>query len=250
MNLIKNMEQEKTIKCIKCHKDISMKEGIKTAKGVVCKSCLKKTKVRQGLIALAVLLLLIAGGYAYYQHSQKSNTIGFEGVADIQDSTLIIAESPTEVFKLETTVAQSSPVNVEQTIDNIESFKRVLADNIQKAEQDKTGALVIPNINILFDLNSHEVVLSAKKLLAEYAKAYLQTNKQATIVVEGYACNLGSDEINILISKQRAEAVKAILASQGIIEEKIEIQWYGKSKNKDFSYPTAKDYRRVIVSIK
>lgn len=244
------MEQEKSIKCIKCHKDILMKEGVKTAKGVVCKSCIKKTKVRQGLIALAVLLLLIAGGYAYYQHSQKSNIIGFEGVADIQDSTLIITEAPTEVFKLETTIAQSNPVIVGQTIDNIESFKRVLSDNIQKAEQGKTGTLVIPNINILFNLNSHEVVLGARKLLEEYAKAYLQTNKQATIVVEGYACNLGSEEVNIWISQQRAETVKTVLASLGVTEEKIEIQWYGKSRNKDFSYPTAEDYRRVIVSIK
>lgn len=244
------MEQERTIKCIKCNKDISMQEGVKTPKGVVCKSCHKKGNLKQGIIALAVLLLLVIGGYVYYQHSQKNSTIGFDGVADIQDSTQVITENPTELFKLETTVAQSNPVVVGKTIDNIESFKRILADNIQKAEQDKAGTLVIPNINILFDLNSHEVAASAKELVAEYAKAYLQTNKQATILVEGYACDLGSAEVNDWISKQRAETVKNVLASYGISEDKVVVKWYGKSKNKNFSYSTINDYRRVIVSIK
>lgn len=244
------MEQERTIKCIKCNKGISMQEGVKTPKGGVCKSCQKRGKVKQGLVAFAILLLLIVSGYAYYLHSEKNNTVGFDGVTYIQDSTQVVTENPEEVFKLETTVAQSNPVVVGQTIDNIESFKRALANNIKKEEQNKAGTLVIPNINILFDLSCHEVAASAKELIAEYAKAYLQTNKQATILVEGYACDLGSVEVNDWISRQRAEAVKNILASQEFIEEKIEIQWYGKSKNKDLSYPTVKDYRKVIVSIK
>ena len=244
------MEQEKTIKCIKCSREISVQEGVKTPKGVICKSCQKKGKVKRGLIVFAVLLLLVVSGYAYYAHSQKNSTIGFKGVADIQDSTLVIAEKPTEVFKIENTIAQSNPVVVGQTIDNIESFKRVLADNIQKAEQDKAGTLVIPNINVLFDLSSYEVAVNAKELLAEYAKAYLQTNKQATIMVEGYACDLGSEDVNDWISKQRAETVKNTLIPQGIAEDKIQIKWYGKSRNKDLSYPAAKDYRRVVVSIK
>lgn len=244
------MEQEKSIKCIKCNKDISMQKGVKTPKGVVCKSCQKKGKVKQGIISLAVLLLLVIGGYVYYLYSQKNCTIGFDGVTDIQDSTQVVTEKPTEVFKLETTVAQSNPVVVGQTIDNIESFKRSLAENIQKAEQNKTGTLVIPNINALFDLSSHEIAASAKELLSEYAKAYLQTNKQAVILVEGYACDLGSVEVNDWISKQRAETVKNTLASYGISEDNVVVQWYGKSKNKNFSYLAMKDYRRVIVSIK
>lgn len=244
------MEQEKTIKCIKCNKDISMQEGFKTSKGTVCKSCQKKGMIKQGLIAFSVLLLLAASGYAYYLHSQKNNTIGFDGVIDIQDSTQVITEKPAEVFKLETTVAQSNPVVMGQTIDNIESFKRTLVENIQKVEKDKTGALVIPNINVLFDLSSYEVAANAKELLLEYAKAYLQTNKQAVILVEGYACDLGSVEVNNWISKQRAETVKNTLTSYGISENNVVVKWYGKSKNKSFSYSTMKDYRRATVSIK
>ena len=244
------MEQEKTIKCIKCNKDIAMQEGVKTPKGVMCKSCQKKGKSKQSIIALAVLLLLVVGGYTYYQQSQKNSTIGFGGVAGIQDSTQVITEKPIEIFKLEVTVAQSNPVVVGQTIDNIESFKSVLADNIKKAEQDKAETLFIPNINILFSLSSHEVAASAKELIAEYAKAYLQTNKQATILVEGYACDLGSVEVNDCISKQRAESVKSLLVLCGISESNVKTQWYGKSKNKNFTYPTVKDYRRVTLSIK
>ncbi|MGP1421497.1 MAG: OmpA family protein [Tannerella sp.] len=244
------MEQEKTMKCIKCHKDASIQGGVKTPNGVVCKSCVKKSKMMRLLMATCVLLVMIVGAAIYYFQTEKNNAVGFEGVTNIQDSTNVIVEKPAEKFILETAVAKSNPVVAGQTIDNIESFKRVLAENLQNAEQSNTGSIIIPNISVLFDLSSDNITPDAKKLLLEYAKAYLQTNKQAVIFVEGYACNLGSKEINDLISKQRAESVKNTLVSCGISESNIEIRWYGKSKNVDFSYSNMKDYRRVIISIK
>ncbi len=244
------MDLEKKVKCVKCQKDISMQEGVKTPQGVVCNSCIKKNKLKRALIFLAVLLLILLGFIGYCTHAKKNKATGFEGVTNIQDSTNVIVEKPAEVFVLETAVAQSNPVIAGQTVNDIESFKRVFAENLQESEQNNANYIIIPGISVFFDLNSHDVSLDGKNLLKEYAKTYLQTNKQAKILVTGYACNLGSEKINDLISRKRAESVKKVLVSCEVPENNIETLWVGKSRNKDFSYPDIKDYRRVIIFIK
>lgn len=75
-----------------------------------------------------------------------------------------------------------------------------------------------------------------------------QTNKEATILVEGYTCDLGG--VNFKLSEVRAKAVKKILVNAGIPENKIEVKWYGKSRFKEFKYSSKSEYRRVILSVK
>lgn len=241
---------EKTTKCVKCHHGITTQEGIKTPKGIMCKACVRKQKLTRLSIVASVLLVLIAGSIVYYSQTQKNEVVGFDGVSDIQDSTTVIIEQPVKKFQLEETVAQSNPVTPGQTVDNIESFKRTFSKNINEAQKNNTGNIIIPNIKILFDFNSTDISLIANNLLIEYAKAYLQTNKQAIILVEGYTCDYGSIEVNDNVSKCRADAVRQILVSNGIPTNKIETRWYGKSMNKNFSYSNIKDYRRATISIK
>ena len=227
-----------------------MQDGANAPKNVMCKSCVRKNKMKRGLIAASMLLLIILCVTTCYFRVQNNATVGFNGVVNIEDSVNVIIEEPTEKFILEMAIAQSSPVIAGLAIDNIESFKRVLAKNIQNAEQNDNGNIDIPNICALFSISSSNVTPEVRALLLEYSKIYMQTNKQAVILVEGYACDLGSKEFNDLISKQRAESVKNVFVLLGVPESNIEVMWHGKLKNKDFSYPNIKDYRRAIISIK
>ena len=104
-------------------------------------------------------------------------------------------------------------------------------------------------MSVFFDFNSATILGDGKELLDEYAKVYLQTNKKAKIVISGYTCDLGSDEINMSVANQRVLEVKKNLVAAGISEENIITHSYGKSKYGEFSYPDRKDYRRVILSI-
>ena len=104
-------------------------------------------------------------------------------------------------------------------------------------------------MSVLFDFNSATILGDGKELLDEYAKVYLQTNKKAKIVISGYTCDLGSDEINMSVANQRVLEVKKNLVAAGISEENIITHSYGKSKYGEFSYPDRKDHRRVILSI-
>ncbi len=103
-------------------------------------------------------------------------------------------------------------------------------------------------IRNMFDLASSNV--SNCDLINEFAKNYLQTDKTATILVEGYACDLGDDTSNMKLSKDRAIAVKNVLVECGVAEDKIETKWYGESRYNELGYPSKEDHRRVNVSIK
>ena len=243
--------EQKTMKCIKCQKNVLVQNGVNTPNGFVCNDCMKKGKSKKAaIIAGSVLLLAIVGIVVYFVQSKKSGAVGFEGVANVQDSVNVSVQKPVKTFNLNEAVAQANPVAAGQTIDNIESFKRVFAENVQKAKELNNGSVVIPNISVLFDFNSSVISSTGDELLKEYANAYLQTNKEAVVLVEGFTCNIGGDDANNWMSEQRAKNVQQALIAAGIPESKLEVKWYGKSRFNEFDYSNKSEYRRVILSIK
>lgn len=239
------------MKCTRCQKDVSVQNGVNTQKGFVCNDCIKKGKSKKtAIIAGCVLLLAIVGIVCYFAQSKKNTAVGFDGVTNIQDSINVSVQKPVAAFSLEKAVAQANPVIAGQTIDNIESFKRVFTENVRKAKEANNGSVVIPSISILFGFNSSAIPSTGNELLKEYAKAYMQTNKEAIILVEGFACNIGDNEANNWISEQRAKTIQQKLISAGIPQNKVEVKWYGKSRFNEFKYSNKSEYRRVILSIK
>ncbi|MGL5980249.1 MAG: OmpA family protein [Phocaeicola sp.] len=247
------MEDKKKEKCLECQMDTPAHDCTETPKGFICNSCKLKVEKRKplykkgGIIAIATLLIV---GIFYLMHDGKDKTIGFDGVRNMNDSINLEVQKPETRFKIETAVAKNDPIVVGQTIDNVESFRRVFNNNEKKAELDNNGSIAIPSISIFFNFDSSTLPQETSELLEEYAKVYLQTNKLATIKVDGYACNIGDNNANDWLSKQRAESIKNKLVSVGIPTEKIESSGHGKSKNMDFSYNKISEYRRAIVSIK
>lgn len=241
--------EQKTKKCTHCQKDIPAQNGITKTNGFICNDCIRKTQKRKIVISSSILLFILAGAIIYLSTTRKS-PVGFEGTTNIQDTTSITAQGPEVEFALEKTNALANVVRPSQAVDNIESFKKIFANNLKEATEHNASSITIPVIYVLFEFESANISSNANNLLNEYARTYLQTNRLATILVQGYACNYGPNDVNNIISKQRADAIKKALVSYGISDNQIETQWFGKSKNKDFSYPSMKDYRRVIISIK
>ncbi len=243
--------EQKTMKCIKCHKDVLVQNGVNSPKGFVCNDCIKKEKSKKTVIITGcILLLAIVGIVIYFVQSKKNSGVGFEGVNNIQDSVSVSIQQPVATFSIDKAVAKANPVIAGQTIDNIESFKRVFAENVQKAKETNKGSVIIPNVSLMFNFSSSSISSKSDELLKEYSKAYLQTNKEAIILVEGFTCNIGNNDVNNWISEQRAKNVQQALMLAGIPENKIEVKWYGKSRFNEFNYSSKSEYRRVILSIK
>ena len=81
----------------------------------------------------------------------------------------------------------------------------------------------------MFDLNSTSIAEDAKKIL-DTQIAWLNSEKQISITVEGHCDERGTREYNLALGEKRANAVKQYLVSGGIQSSRIKTISYGKER--------------------
>ena len=241
-----------SVECTKCHQQVSPENGQQKSAGFVCNECLAKSKRNKIIGVCAILACCIAAVIIWFYtfDSDKRTASGFDGVSEINDSVNVEIDSINVEFNLATAAITSAPISTQEPVNNIEDFKRVVAQNVDAAKSSKTNSLSIPVSSIQFGFQSATLTADASNLIREIVSLYNQTSKENGIIVEGYACNIGEDVPNDYISQQRAEAVKAALVENGVDAAKITTHWYGKSKNSEFNLPKNEDNRRVLISIR
>ena len=236
--------------CQDCHQHKLVEDGKITDKGYVCNDCARKKKNRI-LIACAILVACVIAGLVIWRmiaEDERRIASGFDSVSEYNDSINVKVEMPKVEFNIATATLTSMPVTAQAPIDNIEEFNRVLVKSVEAAEQSNSQSLSLPVVAIMFNFNSSEISNAGEDLLSEISKVYNESSKQGKVIVNGYACNIGDDEPNNYISQLRAENVKNELIKYGISTDKIEINWYGKSKNTEFQLSKNDDYRRVLIN--
>lgn len=233
-------------KCSKCGKVIPQGEGLSTKKGIICSECAKKKNVKTWGTIGACLVAIAAIACFIVFNSNKVDS--FEGVGNINDN---ISAENVEVrsFDISKAMAISSPTSVGDAIDDIVLFKTKVQNTVNELSGDD-NQIILPSINVLFGLNSYALSESATALINEFAKVYCQTNKESMITVDGYTCDLGSDRINNELSLNRANAVKQVLVSSGVPDQKISIKGYGKTLYGQLGLNGREANRRVNIGIK
>lgn len=238
---------EQVQKCSKCGNTISQGEGMQIKNGLLCPNCAKKRKNRNifgaaggGAIAIAAALGITLG--------TNNKVDSFEGVGKIKDD-VVVENIEAKTFDISKSVAISSPTSVAEAIDDIVLFKSKVSNAVDSKTAGDTK-VEIPSIAALFTLNSAELSATSKDLISEFAKFYCQTNKEAIISVEGYTCDLGSSEINDVLSIERANAVKDVLVSNGVPSDKISVKGFGKSMYGKLGLSGREANRRANISIK
>ena len=82
--------------------------------------------------------------------------------------------------------------------------------------------------NVFFDFGAASLTDDAQSLL-DSIMADLTKRPDAKIVVSGHTDTVGSDAFNFALSEQRAEAVAAFLAANGVPEDAISLSAYGQN---------------------
>ncbi|QPK63702.1 OmpA family protein [Methylomonas sp. LL1] len=105
------------------------------------------------------------------------------------------------------------------------------------------------SMEILFDYNSATLTAEAKQQLGPVGMALASDDlKGLNFRIEGHTDAIGSDQYNIDLSRQRAEAVKQFLTEQyGLAGVSIEIVGKGKNDLADKDNPTSEANRRVRI---
>ena len=241
---------QQSVECSKCHKQVSSTDGVQKPNGFVCNECITKRK-RQTLLAAIGTVVVVAAILAWiFSGDSKRTGEGFEGVGEIQDSVSLSVNTNEVKFDLSTATAVSSTISTQAPISNLADFKNVFAKNVADATGKNAKDIVIPSVSPLFEINTDHFINDGEALVREFAAVYNKTNKEATIFVEGFTCDLGGVNLNNKLSEVRAETVKKVLVDAGIPENKIEVKWYGKSRFNEFKYSDKSEYRRVILSVK
>lgn len=255
-NITSNTSQLKQAVCSSCKEAITSNQSgssVNSTETPLCNKCKNAKKKRRNVIVVATLvgisLVTVTGWWYLSSEAGQRSALGFGDIGSIQDSVKIeVKDSEKMSFNIASTAITSVPISAQSPISNIDDFHRVVAESTEMAKSSGNNVLSVPTTALLFQLGSNELSLSSASMIQGLAKVFKETNQKATIIVEGFACNLGEQKVNDYISKQRANAVKAALTAEGIDSNKIEVRWYGKSRNKEFQLSNIADYRRVLIS--
>ena len=98
------------------------------------------------------------------------------------------------------------------------------------AGQSDEGASFKSSVqDIFFDYDTYDIRADALSVLSHDA-AYLGSHPDVKIVIGGYCDERGSNDYNIALGQNRAEAAKNALVSAGVAPNRIRVVSYGKEK--------------------
>jgi len=124
----------------------------------------------------------------------------------------------------------------DQLAETNESLSAKLDDISQKIDTAETGkgdvALVLDGFegDVLFRTGSAEITPDLAHQIQVLAQA-VASSPALKVRVDGYADPRGTDEINMKLSQDRANAVRDLLLAAGVNDELLEVNAYGKSQS-------------------
>ena len=106
--------------------------------------------------------------------------------------------------------------------------KELRSENMRQADAPdyETGYAMS---NLFFASNSYELDERSFDELDLWV-GYFQGRRDIAIELVGHTDNVGSDEINLKLSKQRAESVAKYLMNKGISPARISVEGFGSSR--------------------
>lgn len=97
--------------------------------------------------------------------------------------------------------------------------------------KDVSGKTIYAINDVNFDTAKSTIKEESKKYLNELADFLIQTNLR--VEIKGHTDNVGDDDFNMELSKERALAVKAYLESRGVPAKNITYSYYGETRPLD-----------------
>jgi outer membrane protein OmpA-like peptidoglycan-associated protein len=141
---------------------------------------------------------------------------------DNDDFEAVILDKKGDYFQTTVPIKKEDPSvkdNISTTNTNIQMFR--------KKDVDGNGVdFKFQNLN--FDFNKAIIKPDAYTELDRWAKVIIDNNFKANI--EGHTDNVGNDEQNLILSQQRADAVRNYLLSKGCPSDAIQAKGFGKKK--------------------
>jgi outer membrane protein OmpA-like peptidoglycan-associated protein len=95
--------------------------------------------------------------------------------------------------------------------------------------QDSARGLIVNMSDVLFDTGQYSLKAGARETLAKISGIVL-AYPALLLEIEGHTDGVGSDELNMELSENRAHSVRDYLIGQGIVSTSIASRGYGESR--------------------
>ena len=107
-----------------------------------------------------------------------------------------------------------------------------------------------PSLSLLiqFDFNSAHVKPESQQALGNLAQALKSPElNESRFAVEGHTDSRGRADYNLKLSQQRADAVRTVLAHNGVVESRLSTVGKGSTEPANAADPQAAENRRVRI---
>ena len=160
---------------------------------------------------------------------------GFEINATLSVPFSIFKSKKKPIVKAENTYVAPTPVPVVAAVPveqpRVEEKPCYTLDEIitlMLGNESVDGKTICAVDDISFDFSKSTIKPESYEYLDKLASTLSRMNKR--IEVKGHTDNVGSDEFNMNLSKERAKAVVEYLVKKGVSREKLTYSYYGKTK--------------------
>jgi len=158
-------------------------------------------------------------------HTTNADTISIDGIGPVPSvgvKTVMPTESTT--YHL---VARGGGGSADATAHvTVNPQLAITVPSTSMSEEQEFEAHVQP---IFFDYDNYDIRTDAQSILAKNAD-YLIAHPNLKVVIGGYCDERGSDEYNLVLGQNRAQAAKTALITAGVAADRIRIISYGKEK--------------------
>ena len=143
----------------------------------------------------------------------------------------------------------AEPVAEQQVVKESRMYPSKIYDpsKVKPIQKPKPFPVKRSNQEIYFELDSARISPALNPVLDDIVK-YLKDNRAVTILLDGHACELGTEKYNLDLSKKRVGSVRKHLLRKGISGKRIELRSFGENTPK-YSNATKegrKQNRRVL----
>ena len=164
-------------------------------------------------------------------------------MAQVQMQNKAKTQADIDAQKLQASQLQNAEHNLAKTQDQLDAEKnaraeaerraaQALADlqRIASVKQETRGMVITLSGSVLFATDQSVLLPAAVSKLNDVADALTKGNPDSNITIEGHTDSTGTHDHNMVLSQQRAEAVKGALVARGVAPDRIQTVGVGPDR--------------------
>ncbi len=154
-----------------------------------------------------------------------ASTVAIDGIGDVPTSGVktVTPSTSTSYHLVATGAGGTADASARVTVNSPPAV--VVPSNTMSEEEDYKSQVQ----DAFFDYDTYDIRADAQAVLAKDA-SFLVSHPDIKVVIGGYCDERGSNEYNIALGQNRADAAKNALVQAGVAANRIRVVSYGKEK--------------------